>query len=308
MYQPDRLVEDQTNWLEEVYPDLDQLRQIWSQENLDLICQQVQETADIRQKAVQVKSHVFTGPDRTTGGVNQLRVDVHSFPTTTKTFTPPTFNGLAKTVFVSDGRGAWSCVQENDELTRTIPLDDRPEHMVCVYHLPIEEGEGTCYLHVTDDWNEGTAEFLALQSIQDAAKPDVSTHQNLTRRQAKSVDEGRVRVQTQDRVMWNTILRSPGKIVLLLTAAAESFTQGNAARCEVTSNLTEDLTTEGFDAIIADLNSIEDPKGVMQFLHAEADKGKLCAALGAHGSEAWNQCTMEARSGIGDLEVASNSP
>ena len=133
-------------------------------------------------------------------------------------------------MYITTDRGVWDCVQENEELSRTIPLDTRPEFMVVVYHLPIEEeGEDrTCYLHVTEEWNEGTAEFLALQSLQDAAKPDVSTHQNLTRRQAKSVDEGRVRVQTQDRVMWNTILRSPGKIVLLLTAAAESFTQGNA--------------------------------------------------------------------------------
>ena len=309
MYRPSQLVEDQDNWLEEVYSDFDKLRAVWTGEALDIVCQQVQETADIRQKPVAIKSHVFTGPDRTSGGVNQLRVDVHSFPNSTKTFTPHTFEGLRKTVYITTNGSVWDCVQENEELSRNIPLDSRPENMVVVYHLPIEEGEErTCYMHVTDEWNEGTAEFLALQSIEDAARPDISSHQNLTRRQARDVDEGRVRVQTQDRVMWNTILRSPGKIVLLLTAAAGSFTQGNAARCEVTPNLTDDLTTDGFDAIIADLNSVEDPKGVMQLLDAEADKGKLCVALGAHESEAWNQCSMESRSGVGDLRIASNSP
>ena len=90
--------------------------------------------------------------------------------------------------------------------------------MIVVQHPPFEDR--VAHLHVTDEWDGGTAEFIAKQSIAEAAVPDTTSHHNLTRRQAKDVDQGRLQVQTQDRVMWNTILRSPGKIVLLLTAAA----------------------------------------------------------------------------------------
>ena len=150
MYRPSQLVEDQDNWIDEVYSDFHKLRAVWTDEALDIVCQQVQETADIRGKAVAIKSHVFTGPDRISGGVNQLRVDVHSFPTTTKTFTPHTFEGLRKTVYITTDGSVWDCVQENEELNRNIPLDPRPENMVVVYHLPIGE-DRTCYMHVTDD-------------------------------------------------------------------------------------------------------------------------------------------------------------
>ena len=106
--------------------------------------------------------------------------------------------------------------------------------------------------------------------------------------------------------MWNTILRSPGKVVLLLTAAAQAFTQGNAARCAIAPKLSNDRPIDSYDCIISDLSTVENPTEVLQMMQEEADRGKLCVAFDARESEAWNQCAMESRPCTG--RVASNSP
>ena len=68
------------------------------------------------------------------------------------------------------------------------------------YNFPLKE-ERVASVRVTNKWDGGAAEFITRQSIQDAARPDTSTYQNLISQRAKNVDCRKLQVQTQDRVM-----------------------------------------------------------------------------------------------------------
>ena len=68
MYEPDRLDTNSGSWARDVYDSLDTVHKIWKADNLDLVCRQVEEFAAIRGKNIANQSHVYTGPDRISGG------------------------------------------------------------------------------------------------------------------------------------------------------------------------------------------------------------------------------------------------
>ena len=140
--------------------------------------------------------------------------------------------------------------------------------MAVVYH-PTFDTERVAHLHIADTWDENTAECIARQSHEDAAKPDTTSYSTMSRKQAKDVEQGSQMVRSQDHVMWNTILRSAGKVVLLLTASAQAFTQGNAARCAIAPKLSNDLPIDSYDCIISNLSTVENPTEVLQMMARE---------------------------------------